>query len=72
MLYGSIVIKYEADGSLRLDASHCTADRGAAEIKEALESLARELGGEWKEERHLIGAKMHHTHDAGNDHHMHH
>ena len=69
-LYGQIAITYRDDGSIHLDASHCTADGGTAEIKLALEALARETGGEWKEEKHLIGNKMHHSHTNGVDHHL--
>ena len=70
MLYGEIKVTFKDDGSTRIDASHCTADCGAAEIQAALEALAQELGGTWKEEKHLIRS-MHHSHAHG-DHHIHH
>lgn len=42
---------------------------GSAEIRKALEDLAKELGGEWKEERHLV--RNQHHHHGGVDHHVH-
>jgi hypothetical protein len=71
-LYGEIKMTYRDDGGISLDASHCTADGGAAEIKDALQALAQELGADWKEEQHLIrGGAGHHSHSAGHDHHQH-
>jgi hypothetical protein len=70
MLYGNIEAKLNDDGSVSLDASHCTADGGGPEIEKALRALAVELGGEWKQEKHLL-RNVHHSH-AGVDHHLKH
>ena len=68
-LFGEIKIKFNDDGSTSLDASHCTADGGAVEIEKELRALAKDLGGEWRLEKHLL-RQMHHTHN-GIDHHQH-
>lgn len=70
MLYGEIQVGYCEDGSLKLDASHCTADGGSAEIQKALVDMAKEVGGEWQLEKHTIRQMHHHSHDV--DHHQHH
>ena len=69
-LYGEVKIAFNDDGSVSLDASHCTADGGSSEIQGELLKLARELGGTWKQEKHLL-RDQHHTHN-GHDHHIHH
>jgi hypothetical protein len=70
-LYGEIKFKFNEDGSVSLNASHCTADGGAAEIEKELRAFAAGLGAEWKQEKHLLlgGAGHHHSH--ANDHHQH-
>lgn len=69
-IYGEIKWAFMPDGSVKLDASHCTADGGAKEIEAVLKEMAKEMGGEWKEEKHILRNMHHHSH--GNDHHQHH
>lgn len=66
---GKLVVTINDDGTVSTDATKMTADSDA-DLTEALNALAKELGGELKVEKHLPGQHAH-SHRHGRHTHRH-
>lgn len=57
-LKGTLTIEFQDDGSIKLNSTKL--EGSSAEIEKELEALAKELGGEFKVEKHVPGLHHHH------------